>query len=43
MKVFYIAAECKPFAKEGGVADVAGELPPVLKAQGVDIERVCFK
>lgn len=40
MKVFYIAAECKPFAKEGGVADVAGELPPVLKAQGVDIEIV---
>ncbi len=40
MKVFYIAAECKPFAKEGGVADVAGELPPVLKQQGVDIEIV---
>ncbi|HBM16365.1 MAG TPA: hypothetical protein DD381_08515 [Lentisphaeria bacterium] len=38
MKVLYIAAECKPFSKAGGVADVAGELPPELKKQGVDIE-----
>jgi starch synthase len=40
MKVLYIAAECKPFAKAGGVGDVAGELPPALKAHGVDIEIV---
>lgn len=40
MKVFYIAAECKPFSKVGGVGDVAGELPPALKAAGVDIEIV---
>ena len=40
MKVLYIAAECKPFAKMGGVGDVAGELPPALKKQGVDIEIV---
>jgi starch synthase len=40
MKVLYIAAECKPFAKAGGVGDVAGELPPALKALGVDIEIV---
>ncbi len=40
MKVLYIAAECKPFAKMGGVGDVAGELPPALKKQGVDIEVV---
>ena len=40
MKVLYIAAECKPFAKAGGVGDVTGELPPALKAQGVDIEIV---
>ncbi|HET9830229.1 MAG TPA: glycogen/starch synthase, partial [Vicinamibacterales bacterium] len=40
MKVLYVAAECKPFAKAGGVGDVTGELPPALKAQGVDIEIV---
>ena len=40
MKVLYIAAECKPFAKAGGVGDVTGELPPALKAYGVDIEIV---
>ena len=40
MKVLYIAAECKPFAKAGGVGDVAGELPPALKAHGVDVEIV---
>jgi starch synthase len=38
MKVLYIAAECKPFSKTGGVGDVAGELPPELKRQGIDIE-----
>jgi len=37
MKVLYIAAECKPFAKMGGVGDVAGELPPALRAQGIDV------
>ncbi|HAO99763.1 MAG TPA: hypothetical protein DCQ83_06930 [Fibrobacteres bacterium] len=40
MKVLYIAAECKPFSKTGGVGDVAGELPVALKQQGVDIEIV---
>lgn len=40
MKVLYIAAECKPFSKVGGVGDVAGELPIALKEQGVDIEIV---
>ena len=40
MKVLYIAAECKPYSKVGGVGDVAGELPMALKAQGVDIEIV---
>jgi starch synthase len=38
MKVLYIAAECKPFSKVGGVGDVAGELPPALKELGVEIE-----
>lgn len=40
MKVLYITAECKPFSKAGGVGDVAGELPPALLKQGVDIEIV---
>jgi len=40
MKVLYFAAECKPFSKVGGQADVAGELPPALRGIGVDIEVV---
>ncbi|MCL4694273.1 MAG: glycogen/starch synthase, partial [Candidatus Hydrogenedentes bacterium] len=40
MKVLYIATECKPFSKAGGIGDVAGELPPALKKRGVDIEIV---
>ncbi|HUK37242.1 MAG TPA: glycogen/starch synthase, partial [Vicinamibacterales bacterium] len=40
MKVLYVAAECKPFAKAGGVGDVTGELPPALRARGIDIEIV---
>jgi starch synthase len=39
-KVLYLAAECKPFSKAGGIGDVAGELPPALRAAGVDIEVV---
>ncbi|MGC1378131.1 MAG: glycogen/starch synthase [Anaerolineales bacterium] len=40
MKVLYIATECKPYSKVGGVGDVAAELPVALKEQGVDIEIV---
>lgn len=40
MKVLYIATECKPFSKAGGIGDVTGELPPALKKLGVDIEIV---
>jgi starch synthase len=38
MRILYVAAECKPFSKVGGVADVAGELPPALRQAGVEIE-----
>ena len=40
VKVLYIAAECKPFSKVGGVGDVAGELAPAIRDQGIDIEIV---
>ncbi len=40
MKVLYIAAECKPFSKVGGVGDVAGELPPALQKEGLEIEII---
>lgn len=39
-KILYIATECKPFSKVGGVGDVTGELPPALKEKGWDVEIV---
>ncbi|SER11326.1 glycogen synthase (ADP-glucose) [Gracilibacillus ureilyticus] len=36
-KVLFVASECTPFAKTGGLADVIGSLPPVLN-QLDDIE-----
>ncbi len=37
MKVLFLASEVFPFAKTGGLADVAGSLPSALKELGVDI------
>ncbi|MFH0856521.1 MAG: glycogen/starch synthase [bacterium] len=37
IKVLFVSAEAAPFAKVGGLADVAGALPPALKKLGVDI------
>lgn len=37
MKVLLVSAEVTPFAKVGGLADVAGSLPKALKQLGVDI------
>ena len=40
MKVLFAASECVPFVKTGGLADVAGALPPVLKQRGVDVRVI---
>ncbi|MGQ9625421.1 MAG: glycogen synthase [Anaerolineae bacterium] len=37
LRVLYLSAEVVPFAKTGGLADVAGALPKVIKALGHDI------
>ena len=40
MKVLLVAAEAFPFAKVGGLADVAGSLPKPLHEKGVDIRTM---
>ena len=35
MNILFAVSECAPFAKTGGLADVAGALPKALVAQGV--------
>lgn len=37
LKILFVASEMVPFAKTGGLADVAGALPKALKDQGHDI------
>jgi len=37
-KIAYVASEVVPFAKTGGLADVAGSLPKFLSQSGVDIK-----
>jgi starch synthase len=37
LRVLFLAPEAAPFAKTGGLADVAGSLPDALKRQGVDV------
>ncbi|NLE45947.1 MAG: glycogen synthase [Chloroflexi bacterium] len=37
LKVLYLAAEAVPFAKVGGLADVAGTLPSAIRALGHDV------
>lgn len=40
MKVIFIASECAPLAKVGGLADVIGSLPKTLKNLGVDVSVI---
>src|SRR2546429_398235 len=40
MKILLVSAEVAPFAKVGGLADVAGALPQALRAMGHDVRVV---
>lgn len=40
LNILIAASEAVPFAKEGGLADVAGALPKYLKARGHDVRLV---
>jgi starch synthase len=40
LKILFVSAEVSPFAKVGGLADVAGALPKELKRQGHDVRIV---
>ncbi|MEM1206846.1 MAG: glycogen synthase GlgA [Acidobacteriota bacterium] len=40
LKICFVSSEVAPFAKTGGLADVAGALPPELARQGHDVRIV---
>ena len=43
MKILFVSSEITPFAKTGGLADVAQALPKAIKAIGHDIRAVMPK
>ena len=40
MKVLFVASECAPFVKTGGLADVIGAVPKALAPLGVDVKII---
>lgn len=40
VRVLFVASECAPFVKTGGLADVIGAVPRALKPLGVDVRIV---
>jgi starch synthase len=40
LKVLFVASECAPFAKTGGLGDVVGALPRALQRRGLDVRVV---
>ena len=40
LKVLFVASECSPFVKTGGLGDVVGALPIALRRRGIDVRVV---
>jgi len=38
VKIAFVSTECVPYAKTGGLADVAGSLPKALEKLGCEVK-----